>query len=443
MSLTKSPEVPLAPGIRSEKGNKIVEIPLFLYGLSVCISMAGMEIFSWLSGIVVVLTLANKAYQERKNTFFKIKIGWPIWALLGVILIGVLTVKTPGIDRLEVFGRIRNLFLIFLLTYGFSLIDHTKLPNVIRGLLGLAGIIAIYAVVQFFTGYDFLRDSERAVQFYGVTESGNEIWRSAGLFSSPMTYGHWAAMVVCIPFAFWVSLSEKTKDNRWLVATVAIAIGLSVITSMTRGAWIAAGAGLATVTLLYNKKLFVYLSLVGFLAGTVFYFTNDQIAERINSLFDINYSSNASRMEIWRVHWEVFRENPWLGVGYGENERIIGTYYDKLGIIEGQIGHAHNTYLQMLAGTGIFGFLSYVLFVGSCLWVSISLWRRLPVRYKWWRSLVLGIIGAQVAIHFGGLTECNFKDGEVNHLFVSLISLVLFIDHKYATQDNGLIEPKT
>ena len=46
------------------------------------------------------------------------------------------------------------------------------------------------------------------------------------------------------------------------------------------------------------------------------------------------------------------------------------------------------------------------------------------------QCLILGILGAQVSFHVAGLMDNNFKDAEVNHLFLFMLVVATAIDRK-------------
>ena len=50
------------------------------------------------------------------------------------------------------------------------------------------------------------------------------------------------------------------------------------------------------------------------------------------------------------------------------------------------------------------------------------------------RGLGLAAMGAQVFMHISGLTEANFLDAEVNHIFVAFMAAILVTAEKYQNQ---------
>ncbi len=131
-----------------------------------------------------------------------------------------------------------------------------------------------------------------------------------------------------------------------------------------------------------------------------------------------NYS-NYSRFDLWHANWEMFLDHPILGVGYGQNEAVIGDYYAKLGYPDDTFkGHAHNNYMQFLSGTGLPGLSLYLFVIGFYLYFAHKTLKRAKQKESWGYAFVLGTLGAQLVLHLGGMTETTFKNAQINHLFM-------------------------
>ncbi|MGZ3725641.1 MAG: O-antigen ligase family protein [Pseudobdellovibrio sp.] len=71
-------------------------------------------------------------------------------------------------------------------------------------------------------------------------------------------------------------------------------------------------------------------------------------------------NTDVERWSLFRANVAMFLDHPLLGVGYGDNVRHVKEYYDRFGLPESYlISHAHNQYLNVLATTGIAGFLFF------------------------------------------------------------------------------------
>jgi len=78
---------------------------------------------------------------------------------------------------------------------------------------------------------------------------------------------------------------------------------------------------------------------------------------------ELNPSSqrNSSRLNFWRATWQLIKDHPLAGSGFGAYWIAISPYYDSAGHVVPY--QAHNDYLELLASGGIIGTLLVVWFV--------------------------------------------------------------------------------
>jgi O-antigen ligase len=112
------------------------------------------------------------------------------------------------------------------------------------------------------------------------------------------------------------------------------------------------------------------------------------------------------RMQFSLNAWLMFLSDPILGVGFGEYAwRSFELAADLPGrILPGLDRHAHNLFLQLLAETGVAGFLCIA--VPLAYWLYRSSWRRLSPE-RCWALGVLGVVGLHSMLEFP-LWHANF-----------------------------------
>lgn len=149
------------------------------------------------------------------------------------------------------------------------------------------------------------------------------------------------------------------------------------------------------------RVLLLLLLLLGVAWGTI-WLGGEQLASRIEVTrgeFDLTTDESrqgASRNEIWRSTWQMFKANPIVGVGMNGYWAAIPAYHDASGMLTPQ--EAHNEYLELLSSGGIIG-----LAIGA--WFALVLFRRIrenlrsPNRFRRTTCFAasLGIVG--VAVH--------------------------------------------
>lgn len=418
---------------------RLIAIVLGLYLVATWSSMAGMEIFGWLTFILSVTYLLRKPADGWRFQDFDQVLPWrSMIAMYLIVVAGVIFVRTDRADVNFMLGNPRWVFLLFSSSIALSIAPPTLKGY--RLFLVFTAVIAAYAVFQSFTGIDLLRPgSERAVQRLDVRKE-IQLWRSAGLFGSPMGYVYIAGMYSCLPLAVALLFPKEAKRLRWFSIAAFVVIAASLVTTYVRGAWFAMAIAYLAMIWIARRKIFYAAIGAGTAAFVVLFTTFIQFRERIMSLFDPAYASNNDRWLLWKMNWEMFKDYPLIGIGWGENETRAKEYMIRMGHPKAFTGHAHNNYLEALAGTGILGLTAFMFFVGFFLWLTWRIWKRLPEDLVWARALVLGSFGAQIFLHVGGFTECNFKAGATNHNLMIVLALVVGLS---VLEKKGLLRERT
>jgi len=123
--------------------------------------------------------------------------------------------------------------------------------------------------------------------------------------------------------------------------------------------------------------------------------------------------SISKRLSLFKGAFYAFKEHPLLGVGY-KNYEPLSKIIQRDHQIEPVIGGAaHNNFLELLASTGLLGFLVLVFF--HYYWFR-ELWRRTDF---------IGQIGPPivVALFISGQSEYTFGDGEILFVIMAFYTL--------------------
>ena len=124
---------------------------------------------------------------------------------------------------------------------------------------------------------------------------------------------------------------------------------------------------------IYLSSTILILSLFGIflLIWQIFSETKSQLYKEL-----ISATSATQRLEHWRISLEIWKENPWLGVGVDQFQNFAAFYRKpELVVLEGNFSipdSAHNSILNFLASFGIIATLSWLVFI--C-WVCCALFR--------------------------------------------------------------------
>ncbi len=189
-------------------------------------------------------------------------------------------------------------------------------------------------------------------------------WRNRiiSVLTSEMELGHYFNM--CLPFAvaLWLMEGRRRLSSKWLVFTFAMLAGL--LLTFTFGSWLALAAALGVFVFFLDRKrrwklvagfLIVLLVSVLLLAGPLLPVVETKYSgEQIGSFaWDV-----FTRLKAWAFAFNTWRSHPLLGVGIGSYQ-VLSADSDWIGV--GPIGAGstpHETFLYLLAESGLVGFVS-------------------------------------------------------------------------------------
>ncbi len=155
-----------------------------------------------------------------------------------------------------------------------------------------------------------------------------------------------------------------------------------LILSMSQGAWVGLCMGELFLLTLGNKKIrksITILVLSALLSLTILSvhsaITGTNLLFFFYTRLDPYSSSKIERVYIWKASIKMFLDHPILGIGIGTFPLIYPSY--KLPqAYETSMSFAHNLPLNILAETGILGFLSFFTFIVSLYIRGIRLYRK-------------------------------------------------------------------
>ncbi|MDE0197562.1 MAG: O-antigen ligase family protein [Caldilineaceae bacterium] len=222
--------------------------------------------------------------------------------------------------------------------------------------------------------------------------------RAAGTFGQPNPFAGYLGLTLPVAASlFLMSLSSITRRvstglRQVLTGTIlyggaAAVIGAGLLASWSRGGWLGAAAGVSVVLFLQGGPLVKGATLAGagavMLLGPLTYrYLPGSLTDRLADLptylgsgmwevvqqqvTDSNFSV-IERMAHWIAALRMWETSPWLGVGPGNYAAVYPQV--RLERWEDPLGHAHNTYLNVLAENGLIGIIAYL-----AMWTGVVVW---------------------------------------------------------------------
>lgn len=349
-------------------------------------------------------------------------------ALVGALALGWLI---PGLlGRSAVVARAPTAMagLVLLCSMLLSTLTAEDLPGAVKEIIKLGEVllVAVYVASTFRTGRDIRfvlivsLAAAVAESFVGLyqfaTGSGPETFqigpfvRAYGDFSQPNAFAGYLAVV--LPFG--IALSLERSRERWFALAATAVIGLAVLASLSRGAWVGLALALSLMALIWGRGTRLALAVASGLLGLALVFgvagilpevITDRVAVVFENflVFDVrsvepNPSNFAlvERLAHWYAAWGMFEASPIVGVGPGNYDAAYQTFQ-----LQGwpeSLGHAHNYYLNTLAELGIIGFIAFAGFMVAIFVRCRQAIRRSASAEPIYRAAALGALGAAVTL---------------------------------------------
>ena len=397
--------------------NKIGELGVYIYTLSLFISKSGISIGLGFLILAFLLYLWDKrkiSLTVEEKYILVILILLPIFSLLSIG-------GSHSFQRaLEKSYRYIGLFFIPLF------LQQDKIVERVLSLFSLSIVISFINGIFFYKKlkWDF---NERLISFS----------------SNPLDEAHILAMGSMLVL---VAIVYYAKEKKWLYTLFySLTFTLSLIALLLtqgRGAWIGFVAALFIVLffLFKSKKNFVIamlaISLLGYGAINSKVLENNRYIKRIVSITNADATSPKIRIFLWESSIDMFKNNLPFGVGRDNAGKYALEYMEKnkkydemkgkwakleLKNIAGS-GNLHSMYFTSLAEEGIlfFPFIGMFLFI-LYRQIRYCIGRERDMNYY----IVVGTIGMLVAFLVGGLTENVWREIWKSNMLIFIIGLYL------------------
>lgn len=197
----------------------------------------------------------------------------------------------------------------------------------------------------------------------GYSEGINEKTGRAGAYGMYLNHNDYTFIVIQIlPFLFTLRRIETGFFRRSILLLGMLACILGVLLSLSRGGILALALEFLLILFIAmkGKKRFLWLPVLAVMVTVAVIYLWKARAENQPGDYDAK-AAESSRFEFWESGLLMLEKHPLLGVGsrrFAEYSRFYGE------ITSFRIGrNSHNTYIEILAGSGILGFVPFVLFV--------------------------------------------------------------------------------
>jgi len=240
--------------------------------------------------------------------------------------------------------------------------------------------------------------------------------------------------VTGLPFIFYLGVYSERAIVRWTLWLLVPFGWHAIFLTGSRGGLVGLLVTLALIAYRSPKPIFRYLLIPAF-AVAFYWQAGDVMKNRAETIDDFRTERSAStRLEAWSAAINMARSHPFTGVGLAS----FGPAFPHYSNYEPRV--AHNTFLQILAESGVLAGMMYVMVVVTCI---KELWRN----GKWLkntgeaRNRLLHLMNEATLIAFVGLTVCSLflslQVYEIFYFLCLLVNAIIFLSAKVREQTAG------
>ena len=171
------------------------------------------------------------------------------------------------------------------------------------------------------------------------------------------------ALNMTVPLFFFLAQSEARRWVRWLFGFLFVITIPSVFFTYSRGALVGLIAVLFLM-LLHSRRRLLLVPVLGIGIAIALLFAPAAWRHRMDpTRADAVDGSAQARLNTWTYSWNLFKDNPVVGGGFGTFTPQLFALYSP----EAKDPHGpHSVYFQLLAEHGFVGLTLYLLLVLSC-----------------------------------------------------------------------------
>ena len=188
-----------------------------------------------------------------------------------------------------------------------------------------------------------------------------------------------------VPFAIYMGVRQRKLHIRLFGLTYVFVALFAIALTASRSAFVVAIVGICFLPLFsarenVSKKAVAVCGITGALVAA-YAWIPEVASSRLSTIFSQLQSGDLNgRVPIWVASWNVIQDHPFLGIGIGNFDQVVG-----MGL------SAHNTYISILTEQGIVGLTAFVVLLIA---LFVSTWK-MPHRPKllWFGVLICWCIG--------------------------------------------------
>lgn len=352
-------------------------------------TIPGFTSFVPLIGLVTVAGFIIQAGRRHIKGAFKFYTPH----IFGLVFIFWFFVTNPsaawsGVDRNWFFTYAQLWVLMWLSSF---MINTPKKQQVLMWIFTITTVITAIAI---FNRGGFLEEIDPTIRAAGFTQGANT-----------------AARYFIISFVFLYYLRTTVKSTIWRTVSLVgmIIIFLAVYYTVSRTGMVLLAIAIILIFLLNprmkNRVQIIIIAVIAFTILLIFSSSILQIIGEIVPTVRQGTDTMGLRYALWEAGWEMWKDHPLFGVGMGMFPSTLKYYPNptySMFFMRGLV--AHNTYVAILAETGLIGF---ILFSGLLISVVHSLLKSRKKLDEEWKPIANVWLIVMIILLIGGITKTD------------------------------------
>jgi O-antigen ligase len=334
----------------------------------------------------------------------RLRLQWSLFHLTGIALTAVIAASVlvaggseAGMEAFFDFGKDLT-YLGVVLVWASTQRSWKLATGVLVGVMALLGALSVIQEFVFGNSTDFLGFSK-----VHVTQLGAVTLRHSG---PEMDANFWArSLALTLPLALsWWAASRRALA-RWAAGAAALAIGLGLYLTQSRGGLVAVSMAVVLWLVLAGRRYVRLLKFAPIVAAVLLIVPG--VGSRLITLTEIDDAQQGAgdpslqgRVGAQEAGIGMFFAEPILGVGFGEFRLTVPEVQRDLGI-RAEVLDAHNLIIEIAAESGLIGLAAWALFLGfgvfAALRVLLLSRQRDPGDDDWNRLMAAGIVSGMMA----------------------------------------------
>lgn len=298
--------------------------------------------------------------------------------------------------------------------------------------LGLI-IVGSALAVTIFGFYQYLFSSGMSAEWVDYEQFPDLKFRVFSTLENPNLLAGF--LVTMMSIAAGLGCRADMLRRRAMFLGVAAIMGVCLVLTYSRGAWLSVLAVVAVFGVLYNRKILWLILLLPLLS----LFSHDVLLERLMSIMNPTDTSSTLRLALWESTVAMIADHPIFGIGWGAYWMVYPNYDFFINNASTRIVHAHNMYLNIAAEIGIPGLLAFLAITYGHIKTAAKLMNSLADKYT--SGLLMGIAAGLVGLMINGLTDYIMFNIQMSMLFWMLnaiIAVLWYENCRYRATTGGL-----